>query len=355
MRSETAGGGDATLENVRALIEQAEAIPAKPLRRRGPARERPERGAGGGQTGGSELVPVLVRPVGTDAQSSGAPWDSHGSRDEGWADETDDPGYRIVKIDEEEAGGGGGLRGMFGRVFSRGGGASGADYEILETGTVEPGGAAPRRRGMIGRIFSRGARQPRDPGYRIVEPGRRGRGGSGPRRGLGGRLFGWIPSLIGRGFAALERQAEALGISGLNRVRNFFRRPDAKWKTALVLLVLFFLFFTAEALLLLFFLVLFVVAVWALVGPDAIEEMVVKWYDRLKARNPEKAEEVRLRAASVSRFLNEWIEKLPDEWTQGLYLPDFEPDGYVSEKAMVDPFEELAAQVQAAKRTGREA
>ena len=85
---------------------------------------------------------------------------------------------------------------------------------------------------------------------------------------------------------------------------------------------------------------------------DGCVELVVKWFDRLKARDPDKAERIRKRAAGVSNALNRGLERLPENWTRGLYLPDFETDGYVPEKLKVDPFEDLAAKVHSAKRSG---
>ena len=89
---------------------------------------------------------------------------------------------------------------------------------------------------------------------------------------------------------------------------------------------------------------------WASVGSDGFAELVAKAYAKLKERDPGKAERIRRGAIAVTRTLNRGLERLPERWTRGLYLPDFETDGYVPERLMVDPFEDLAAEVQAAKR-----
>ncbi|PIE08599.1 MAG: hypothetical protein CSA73_01480, partial [Rhodobacterales bacterium] len=62
------------------------------------------------------------------------------------------------------------------------------------------------------------------------------------------------------------------------------------------------------------------------------------------ARDPDRAEALRARAAGLSARLARLLERLPNRWTQGLYLPTFEepsPDVYEDD---TDPFERLVAQ-----------
>lgn len=96
-------------------------------------------------------------------------------------------------------------------------------------------------------------------------------------------------------------------------------------------------------------LVVLTLAVCAIVylslGPDRVNELGVSAFERLKNRRPETAEAVRLWAVSVSKRLASVVRILPDRWTDGLYLPDFEAETKVHEKMQVDPFEKLAAQV----------
>ncbi len=84
---------------------------------------------------------------------------------------------------------------------------------------------------------------------------------------------------------------------------------------------------------------------FSLGGPDRVAELVVAWYQRKKAREPERAEEIRARAARISLRLSKIVDRLPEGWTQGLYLPDFEetkpplPDCLAK-----DPFDRLVPQ-----------
>ncbi len=162
----------------------------------------------------------------------------------------------------------------------------------------------------------------------------------------------WLRRLLRRWLRALGAWVRARLAALAARVAAFLRRPDAPRRLATALLVFFVIVWPWQVLWLTLLIPLAAAITWASVGSDGCVELVVKWFDRLKARDPDKAERIRLRAAAVSRALNHGIERLPESWTQGLYLPDFETDGYVPEKLKVDPFEDLAAKVHSAKRTG---
>ena len=136
------------------------------------------------------------------------------------------------------------------------------------------------------------------------------------------------------------------------RVALFLRRPDAPRRLALAIIAFSVFVWTAEVLWLSLLIPLAALITWASVGNEGCVELVISWFERLKARDAAKAERIRARAAAVTRGLNRGLERLPQSWTQGLYLPDFETDGYVPEKLKVDPFEELAARVHSAKRAG---
>ncbi len=292
-------GGDETLDIVRAMIEQAESLPAAPE----PVPEAP-----------TELEPEPAEPPAKASFWSFGDWgedsaDSADSADDDWEEDIDAitgsvTPYRILSNDGEE---------------------------VIE----EVNAGKPRR-------FRK------------------------RRRSASGGLFGGLFGLIGRGFSALGgvflrvgagfgRLAGTLGGRVWQRVHAFLRRPDATRRIGLALLVAAVLAFPLQVLKLSLLVPLALIIAWASIGSDGLVELVVKWYTKLKARDPDKAETIRARAAAVSRLLNRGIEKLPEDWTRGVYLPDFETDGYVPEKAMVDPFEEFAAQVRAGKRSGRSA
>ena len=47
------------------------------------------------------------------------------------------------------------------------------------------------------------------------------------------------------------------------------------------------------------------------------------------------------RAATASAWIGDLLAALPESWTRGLYLPDFEPEPDPHEKLSEDPFERL--------------
>lgn len=73
-------------------------------------------------------------------------------------------------------------------------------------------------------------------------------------------------------------------------------------------------------------------------GHDRVCSMILVWYRRLQQRDPEKAERLRVRAARISAWISRVADRLPERWTNGLYLPDFEPE-VLPEKMHSDPFE----------------
>ena len=264
---------DPTLDIVRQLIEEAEAIPAPAQRPAGPATPRPEAPRLADPTPSPTPVPVSVPVPDADPDI----WE-------------DDPGPETW--DDLCAG------------------EAGAGYAVAD-GDDDTGEAHE----------------------------------SGPAR----------DGLLRRGMRALGAWARVRLAAGAAEVARFLRRPDAPRRLALALLVFFVIVWPWKVLLLTLLIPLAGLITWASVGSEGVAELVVRWYERLEAREPAKAERIRLRAAAVTGVLNHGLERLPESWTRGLYLPDFETDGYVPEKLKVDPFEDLAAEVQAAKRAGGDA
>jgi len=132
---------------------------------------------------------------------------------------------------------------------------------------------------------------------------------------------------------------------------RFLRRPDAPRLIAIVLLVIAFLMEPWFLVGLFGFGLLTAQIVYFSLGPDRVNELVAAWYDRLRQRDPAKAETIRRRAARSSRQISAIIDRLPDNWTTGLYLPDFEEPEELPEKMKVDPFDRLAAQLNDARGT----
>ncbi|PIE09149.1 MAG: hypothetical protein CSA73_00010 [Rhodobacterales bacterium] len=130
----------------------------------------------------------------------------------------------------------------------------------------------------------------------------------------------------------------------LRPVRSFLARPDAPrllvTATLAVIVVLWPLVVLGAVLLA----VALAAVAWFSLGPDRVYEMILDGYWRLHARNPDRAEALRARAAGLSARLTRLLERLPDRWTQGLYLPSFEePRSDVCEDDS-DPFERLVSQ-----------
>ncbi len=257
---------DPTLEIVRQLIVEAEALPAPAPRPKGPATPRPGVDA-------RVPAPISSPPPPPVPDADPEVWDEPAPED--WDDlyAGTPGGYRIVDIETGDA------------------------TETVATGPApEP-------------LWRRGARA----------------------------LGGWARTRLALVAAVVAR---------------FLRRPDAPRRLATALLVVFVIVWPWKVLGLTLLIPLALLITWASVGSEGFAELVVRAHARLKARDPDKAERLRLRAAAASRALTRGLERLPERWVGGIYLPDFEPPGYVPDKLKVDPFEELAAKVHSAKRAG---
>ena len=83
------------------------------------------------------------------------------------------------------------------------------------------------------------------------------------------------------------------------------------------------------------------VALYYGLGHDRVIDLARRYFAMRQRRNPEKAELLRKRAARLSASLDYLARKLPERWTTGLYLPDFEPEECSHEKMTLDPWERL--------------
>ena len=132
-------------------------------------------------------------------------------------------------------------------------------------------------------------------------------------------------------------------------LRGFLRRPDAPRLLAIVLLAAAFIAKPWFVVFLAVFAVILAVSVAAYLGFDTVAERIALWHERLSQRDPDRAEAIRARAARASKVASKLIARLPEHWTEGLYLPDFEKGEPPSAKLKDDPFEKLARQVSQAR------
>ena len=86
--------------------------------------------------------------------------------------------------------------------------------------------------------------------------------------------------------------------------------------------------------------------VYLVIGHDNSIRLVATWFNWLKRRDSHGAEVVRARAERVSNRLTGWLTRLPNNWTNGLYLPDFAVVDDYSDKLKSDPFGRLAGAAQ---------
>ena len=80
-------------------------------------------------------------------------------------------------------------------------------------------------------------------------------------------------------------------------------------------------------------------------GPDRVAELVVTNWRRLHARKPEFAENLRARAEAMAIRIDAFLDRLPEKWTDGLYVPDFSRSDQ-KDADLPDPFERLAREAQ---------
>ena len=141
-----------------------------------------------------------------------------------------------------------------------------------------------------------------------------------------------------------ESRVARLALAALEQVKAFLAQPEAPRRLSLALLVLI-VFLRPLAVLGMALVALMVgLITYFSLGPDRVAEMVVAWYRRKKEADPERAEEIRARAARVSQRLGKIVDRLPERWTQGLYLPDFEENKPLPECLTGDPFDRLIPQ-----------
>jgi hypothetical protein len=127
-------------------------------------------------------------------------------------------------------------------------------------------------------------------------------------------------------------------------VTTFLQRPGASRTLAILMLSIIFFVMPWFVLLLLLLSMMIASIIYLSLGPDKVGALVAAWHARLRRRDPDKAEDARRRAALWSNRISAIADHLPEKWTAGLYLPDFEKESERPEKMKTDPFDRLDAQ-----------
>ncbi|MEB8387327.1 hypothetical protein OO012_08815 [Rhodobacteraceae bacterium KMM 6894] len=93
-----------------------------------------------------------------------------------------------------------------------------------------------------------------------------------------------------------------------------------------------------------------VLAGLAALGSERIGARMLRVFLWLDARNPARAERLRLRADGLAMRIDALLDRLPDRWTEGLYMPDLSRAALIPQELgdRPDPFDRIAAQARQA-------
>lgn len=152
------------------------------------------------------------------------------------------------------------------------------------------------------------------------------------------------PDPVARPHPKAPSAIRTFAVTMLDRLCAFLARPEVPRLLASVLLALSVVLRPWAVLFMAVLAVVVGLITYFSLGPDRVSEIVVAWYHRMKERDPDRAEQLRARAAKASFTLGRVLDRLPVSWTQGLYLPDFEEVPDLNETLRADPFERLVAQ-----------
>jgi hypothetical protein len=94
------------------------------------------------------------------------------------------------------------------------------------------------------------------------------------------------------------------------------------------------------------FAVAIVLAGLAALGSEWLGARALGAFLWLDARNPARAERLRLRADGLAMRIDALLDRLPDRWTEGLYMPDLSRAALIPQDMSdrPDPFDRIAAQ-----------
>jgi hypothetical protein len=130
----------------------------------------------------------------------------------------------------------------------------------------------------------------------------------------------------------------------IHSATTFFRRPDASRILAILMLCVIVVIMPWFVLSLVLLGVLIALIIYFSLGPDKVGALVAAWHTCLRQRDPNKAEDTRRRAALWSKRISAVVDRLPEKWTAGLYLPEFEEASELPEKMKTDPIDRLHVQ-----------
>ena len=80
-------------------------------------------------------------------------------------------------------------------------------------------------------------------------------------------------------------------------------------------------------------------------GPDRVAELVVGAWQKLHARRPELAENIRHRAQAMAERIDAVLDRMPGSWSDQIHVPDFSPNQNIAADRP-DPFDRLAKEAQ---------
>lgn len=162
------------------------------------------------------------------------------------------------------------------------------------------------------------------------------------------------PPASAEGQAPLGSSARKVATEGRDVSRLLFtftgqvlRHPMTPRVLAALVCLTTFLLYPLMTLAMLFVVGLIGAIVYLSVGPERIEAFAARRFEKLQKRDPERADVLRKRAIRVVAILNKGIDVLPERWTSGLYLPDFEDSSIQPDKLGADPFERLEPEAKA--------
>ncbi len=82
-------------------------------------------------------------------------------------------------------------------------------------------------------------------------------------------------------------------------------------------------------------------------GSDRVAAALTRVYHWRHARNPDRAERFRARIDRLATGMDAVLDRLPERWTTGLYMPDFSREALLDDldEGRPDPFDRIAAEM----------
>ncbi len=92
--------------------------------------------------------------------------------------------------------------------------------------------------------------------------------------------------------------------------------------------------------------VVLTVAVVVALGSDGVANLLTRVFHWKNARHPDRAERFRARVDRVATVMDAALDRLPERWTTGLYMPDFSREALLQDmdEGRPDPFDRIATE-----------